>query len=150
MSSGSPGLSSAELDDRLPSMRRLLVFLVSLGAYAIRALFLSRVDLLTENLALRQQIAALRRQRPRPPLDDVDRAFWVALHASWPGWANRLLIVDPDTVAKWDRKRFQRVRGKIRWRGAGSGAAAASCSSTLSPERRTPQAAHSFVPVVLP
>ncbi len=62
-------------------MLRLLVFLVSLGAYAIRALFLSRADLLTENLALRQQLAALKRQRPRPPLDDVDRAFWVALRA---------------------------------------------------------------------
>ncbi len=36
-------------------MLRLPVFLVSLGAYAIRALFLFRVDLLTENLALRQQ-----------------------------------------------------------------------------------------------
>ena len=87
-------------------MLRLLVFLVSLGAYAIRALFLSRADLLTENLALRQQLAALKRQRPRPPLDDVDRAFWVALRASWPGWASRLLIVDPNTVAKWDRERF--------------------------------------------
>ncbi len=94
-------------------MLRLLVFLVSLGAYAIRALFLSRADLLTENLALRQQLAALKRQRPRPPLDDVDRAFWVALRASWPGLASRLLIVDPDTVAKWDRERFRRHWAKI-------------------------------------
>jgi hypothetical protein len=38
-------------------MLRLLIFLVSLGAYAIRALFLSQADLLTENLALRQQVA---------------------------------------------------------------------------------------------
>ena len=94
-------------------MLRLLVFLVSLGAYAIRALFLSRADLLTENLALRQQLAALKRQRPRPPLDDVDRAFWVALRACWPGWASRLLIVDPDTVAKWDRERLRRHWAKI-------------------------------------
>ena len=69
-------------------MLRSLVFLVPLGAYAIRALFLSRADLLTENLALRQQVAALKRQRPRPLLDDVDRAFWAALRASWPGWVN--------------------------------------------------------------
>ncbi len=43
-------------------MLGLLVFLVSLGAYAIRALFLSRADLLRENLALRQQLAALKRE----------------------------------------------------------------------------------------
>jgi hypothetical protein len=89
-------------------MLRLLVFLISIGAHAMRALFLSRADLLTENLALRQQVAALKRQRPRPALDDVDRAFWVALRASWPDWASRLIIVDPDTVTKWNRERFRR------------------------------------------
>ena len=45
-----------------------LVFLVSLAARTIRALFLSRADLLVENLALRQQVAALKRERPRPVL----------------------------------------------------------------------------------
>ncbi len=59
-------------------MFRCLVFLVSLAARTIRALFLSRADLLVENLALRQQVAALKRKRPRPLLNDVDRAFWVA------------------------------------------------------------------------
>jgi len=78
-------------------MLRLVVFLVSLGAWAIRALVLSRSELLFENLALRQQVCALKRERPRSPLDDVDRAFWVALRASWPGWASRLIIVDQDT-----------------------------------------------------
>ena len=94
-------------------MLRPVVFLVSLGAWAIRALFLSRSELLAENLALRQQVCALKRERPRPPLDDVDRAFWVALRASWPGWASRLVIVDPDTVAKWHRERFRRHWAKI-------------------------------------
>ncbi len=92
-------------------MLRLLVFLVSLGAYAIRALFLSRADLLTENLALRQQLAALKRQRPRPPLDDVDRAFWVALRASWPGWASRLLIFDRDSTFSPTVVRFVKALG---------------------------------------
>ena len=36
-------------------------------------------------LALRQQVAALKKERPRPVLDDLDRAFWVALRASWSG-----------------------------------------------------------------
>jgi len=46
-------------------------------------------------------------------LDDVDRAFWVALRAAWPDWATRLVIVNPDTVAKWNRDRFRRYWAKI-------------------------------------
>jgi hypothetical protein len=89
-------------------MLRSLRFLVWLGARAIRALFLHRSDLLIENLALRQQVLALKRERPRPVLDDLDRAFWVALRTSWPEWANRLIIVDPDTVTRWNREQFRR------------------------------------------
>jgi hypothetical protein len=46
-------------------------------------------------------------------LDDVDRAFWVALRASWPGWASRLLLVHPDAVARWRRERFRRHWAQI-------------------------------------
>ena len=45
-------------------MLRSSAFLVWLGARAIRALFLPRPDLLIENLALRQQVLALKRERP--------------------------------------------------------------------------------------
>ena len=76
-------------------MLRSLAFLGWLGTRAIRALFLARSELLLENLALRQQVLAFKRERSRPVLDDVDRAFWVALRAAWPGWASRLIIVDP-------------------------------------------------------
>jgi len=83
----------------------------------IRALFRSRSELLAENLAenlaLRQQVYALKRERLRPPLDDVDRAFWVALRAFRSGWTRRLIIVDPDTVAKWARERFRGHWAKI-------------------------------------
>jgi hypothetical protein len=54
--------------------------------------------LVIENLALRQQVTALKKKRPRPPLDDTDREFWVALRQSWPAWVSRLVIVNPDTV----------------------------------------------------
>jgi hypothetical protein len=46
-----------------------------------------------ENLALRQQVTALKKERPRPTLGDTDRAFWVALREAWPGWASRLVLV---------------------------------------------------------
>ena len=75
------------------AMLRILIFLVTLRARALRAMCRRRADLVIENLALRQQVTALKKQRPRPPLEDVDRAFWVALRESWPACASRLVIV---------------------------------------------------------
>jgi len=81
-------------------MFRSLTFFAWLVARVVRALFLTRSEPLIENLTLRQQVLAIKRERPRPVFDDVDRAFWVALRATWPGWLSRLIIVDPDTVTK--------------------------------------------------
>ncbi len=47
------------------------------------------------------------------PLNDADRAFWVALRQSWPGWASRLVIVNADTVARWNRDQFRQYWAKI-------------------------------------
>ncbi len=94
-------------------MLRVLIFLVSLGARALRVMCRRRADLVIEILALRQQVTSLKKEHPRPPLDDVDRAFWVALRASWPAWASRLVIVNADTVARWHRDRFRRYWAKI-------------------------------------
>jgi hypothetical protein len=93
-------------------MFRLLVFLVTLSVRALRVLFRTREELLIENMPLRQQVIALKKARPRPVLDDLDCAFWVALSPSWPGWASRLVIVNPDTGAKWKRDRFRRPWAK--------------------------------------
>jgi len=46
---------------------------------ALFAAFRSRANLVVENLALRRQLAVLRRRTPRPRLRAVDRAFWVIL-----------------------------------------------------------------------
>ena len=64
-------------------MLNVVVFVVSLGVRAIRAMCRRRADLVLENVALRQQVTALKKERPRPPLDDTERAFWVALRGSW-------------------------------------------------------------------
>ncbi len=103
------------------AMLRLLIFLVTLGVRALRAIFRSREELVIENVALMQQVRVMKTKRPRPVLDDADRAFWVALSAAWPGWASRLVIVTPDTVAKWHRDRFRRYRVKICKQGNGPG-----------------------------
>jgi hypothetical protein len=41
------------------------IFLVTLGVRALRAVFRSREELLIENLALRQQVSALKKKRER-------------------------------------------------------------------------------------
>jgi len=89
-------------------MFQILIFIISLGARAIRTMCRRRADLVLENVALRQQVTALKKERRRPPLEDIDRAFWAALRQSWPLWASRLVIVKADTVARWYRDRFRR------------------------------------------
>ncbi len=80
-------------------MVRLVVFLISFIVRVLRAVIRSRADLVIENVALRQQVATLLKQRRRPTLDNADRAFWVALRAVWPRLTNTLVIVKTDTVA---------------------------------------------------
>jgi hypothetical protein len=65
-------------------MFRLLIFMVTLSVRALRAISRTREELMIENLALRQPVAALKKERRRPVLDDPDRAFWIALRTAWP------------------------------------------------------------------
>jgi hypothetical protein len=50
---------------------------------AIRVFFRSRGEIDLEVLALRQQAAVLKRKRPRPSLNSMDRLFWTLLRRSW-------------------------------------------------------------------
>ena len=59
------------------------------------------------------------KRRPRPPLDNADRAFWVAMRGAWRNWAQLLLIVEPDTVVKWHRELFRRYWTRLSRRGPG-------------------------------
>jgi hypothetical protein len=43
---------------------------------AIRAFFRGGMDTSLEILALRQEVAVLKRKRPRPSLNRLDRFFW--------------------------------------------------------------------------
>jgi hypothetical protein len=55
---------------------------------AIRAFFRSGMDTSLEILALRQQVAVLKRKRPRPSLNRLDRFFWTMLRHIWPRWSD--------------------------------------------------------------
>ena len=77
------------------------------GMHKIIEIFADRAALHTEILALRQQVAVLKRKRPRPLLRKADRVFWVILSCLWPGWRHALVIVRPETVIGWHRKAFR-------------------------------------------
>ena len=70
-------------------------------------LFAGHHQLALENLALHQQLAVYKRTAPRPKLRTTDRLFWVALARVWAGWRLPLVIVTPDTVLRWQRRRFR-------------------------------------------
>ena len=59
-----------------------------------------------ENLALRHQLAVYKKTVTRPKLRRSDRLFWVALSRVWAGWRQALVIVSPNTVLRWQRRRF--------------------------------------------
>jgi transposase InsO family protein len=69
--------------------------------------FRSRRDLILENVALRQQLAVLRRRHPQPRFAGSDRLFWVMLRRIWSGWKQALILVKPETVARWHRAGFK-------------------------------------------
>jgi len=77
---------------------------------ALRSCFRRQRELALENLALRQQLAVLRRGTRRPLLTRVDRAFWVGLRRLWPRWRGSLVLVSPETVVRWHRKGFRLYR----------------------------------------
>src|SRR5947209_16667663 len=71
-----------------------------------------------ENLALRNQLAVYRRMAPRPKLRTTDRLLWVALAKVWPGWRQALVIVSPNTVLRWQRRRFREYWARLSARAA--------------------------------
>jgi len=97
-------------------------FLLFLTAF-FTSNFKERRDLALENLALRQQLAVLKRERKRPAIKNRDRLFWGWLSRIWRGWRESLIIVKPETVISWHRQVFRLFwtklsRRKIRGRSA--------------------------------
>ena len=67
----------------------------------------ARRSLLLENLALRQQLAVLKRRHPSPRIGLLDKLFWVAVRRFWSGWKQSLIVVTPETVVRWHRAGFR-------------------------------------------
>jgi putative transposase len=84
-------------------MKDILLLLLAF----FQSIFIERRDLALENLALRQQLAVLKRTPKRPTIKYKDRLFWVWLFRIWSGWRESLIIVKPETLIGWHRKGFR-------------------------------------------
>jgi hypothetical protein len=73
--------------------------------------FKKTLYIVLENLALRQQLAAMKRSIKRPQLRASDRIFWIILSRFWSNWRQALIVVKPETVVRWHKKGF-----KMFWR----------------------------------
>src|SRR5215469_14593079 len=83
-----------------------------------RAAVRERRDLALENLALRQQLAVLKRKGV-PRLRRKDRWFWVVLSRIWAPWRGALHLVKADKVVGWQRKGFRIYWAKVSQRKRG-------------------------------
>jgi putative transposase len=91
--------NSGKILAMIAPLRHLLGWIVSA--------FGSREGLILENLALRQQLLALRAKRPRRRLTALHKLFWVVLRRLWSGWKRPLILVTPRTVIGWHRAGFR-------------------------------------------
>src|ERR1700674_467631 len=86
---------------------------------AILRILRTHRSLMLENLALRQQLAVLKRKHPRPKLGPLDKLFCLLARRFWSRWKEMLVLVLPETVARWHRagfKAYWAMLGKVRKR----------------------------------
>ena len=57
------------------------------------ARFKSRVQLIAENMCLRQQLVVLKRRQKRPLLNDSNRRFWILASRWFVRWRDALIVV---------------------------------------------------------
>lgn len=94
--------------------------ILRLAAAFLLSLFRSQRQLILENLALKQQVAMLRRSVKRPRVTAADKIFWILFSRYVDGWRQILHGLHPDTVVRWHRQGFRLYwRWKSRHHGPG-------------------------------
>ncbi len=91
----------------------LVAFLSWFGAF-----FRSRYELAMELLALRKQLAVLKRNNPRPKLQPWDHHLWLGLRRCWSRWASALVVVKPETAKVVGAPRVGGLHHRCQWQAA--------------------------------
>jgi hypothetical protein len=99
-------------------MNTLLIFAV---VQAFKLVVLARFNrvALFRILALRQQLSLYKRKAKKPRLRTSDRLFWPLLSKIWRDWSLELILVRPETVIRWRRRKFREFWRKKSRRGSG-------------------------------
>ncbi len=79
----------------------------------VHGLFRSRLSMQVEILALRHQLAVYQRTSARPRLKPSDRILWAWLSRVWSAWRDAIVIVQPETVLAWRRRKFRQHWTKL-------------------------------------
>ncbi len=90
-------------------MYRALIQLMTFQFTIIQILFKSKNNLVLETIELRQQLATYQaKNEDLKSITDLTRSFLVSLKRAWPKWMDALIIVKPETVIDWQRRRFKK------------------------------------------
>src|SRR5688572_12236154 len=102
-------LSGSQVVDLSAMTRHHLSSMITLLLHLLRVLpfLFGHRQLALGNLALRQQLAVYKITATQPKLRTTDRLFWVWLAKVWARWRQPLVIVTPDTILRWQRRRFR-------------------------------------------
>jgi hypothetical protein len=88
------------------TVKTLLVIVVVQALNFVLFIIVHRL-LLLRLLLLRRQIGVWRRSIKRPKLKNGDRLFWSQITRISRHWRAELVIVKPETVLRWRRRRFR-------------------------------------------
>jgi hypothetical protein len=90
-------------------MKTLVVIVVVQCLNLVVFLWFNRVAWI-RILALRQQLAVYKRKSKKPRLRNRDRLFWSLLSNIWRDWSSELILVRPETVIRWRKRKFREFR----------------------------------------
>jgi putative transposase len=88
-------------------MYRLISKLICFQLMIIKSLFNKKSALVFENLMLKQQLGMFIVKEMKPEISDSDRSFLVALKDVFSKWKNFIIVVKPETVIEWQKRRFR-------------------------------------------
>jgi transposase InsO family protein len=90
-------------------MYRALIQLLAFQFAIIQIQFKSKNNLVLETIELRQQLMIYQtKKEDSKNITDLTRSLLVALKKTWPKWMDALIIVKPETVIDWQKRRFKK------------------------------------------